>query len=132
MVLLPAVVKPLCGGAIDGSVVSHREALRFTMGAIMLASLVMMALGTFRFGVNSAAYQSFRRSADAALSKAARADLKISVQVAGFAPELLAGGGVTLVGLRPELDGAWHLTRVCHRLATALTTEFEATKGAPE
>lgn len=32
-------------------------------GAPMLASLVMMALGTFRFGVNSASYQTWRRSA---------------------------------------------------------------------
>lgn len=72
------------------------------------------------------------RAAEAELSKAERASLKISVQVAGFAPELMAGGTVSLNGLRPELDGVWHLTRVRHRLANSLTTEFEATKGAPK
>jgi hypothetical protein len=72
------------------------------------------------------------RAADGALSRAERGAMKISVDVAGFRPSLLAGASVTLTGLRPELDGEWHLTRVEHRLGGALFTSFEATKGVPE
>ncbi|MEO1949098.1 contractile injection system protein, VgrG/Pvc8 family [Thioclava sp.] len=70
------------------------------------------------------------RAADGALSAAARGALKISIEVAGFRPSLLAGASVKLDGLRPELNGEWHLTRVQHRFGGALFTSFEATKGA--
>lgn len=72
------------------------------------------------------------RAAEGALSQATRGAMKISVEVAGFRPALLAGTSVVLTGLRPELDGEWHLTQVQHRLGGALTTSFEATKGEPE
>jgi len=72
------------------------------------------------------------RAADGALSKAARGGMKISVGIAGFRPSMLAGARVTLSGLRPELNGDWHLTRVRHRFGGALITSFEATKGEPE
>ncbi|MBN2740065.1 MAG: phage tail protein [Rhodobacteraceae bacterium] len=72
------------------------------------------------------------RAADGALSKAERGAMKISVDVAGFRPSMLAGAKVTLSGLRTELNGEWHLTRVRHRFGGALFTSFEATKGEPE
>lgn len=72
------------------------------------------------------------RAAEAELSKATRGALKISVNVAGFRPQLLAGATVKLSGLRAELNGEWHIKRVRHRLQNALLTEFEAEKGAPE
>ncbi|WP_235820052.1 hypothetical protein [Phaeovulum veldkampii] len=55
--------------------------------------------------------------------------MTISAEIAGFAPALLAGGSVTLTGLRPELNGAWHVTSARHRLGQGLTTTFEARKG---
>jgi phage protein D len=69
------------------------------------------------------------RAAEAELSRASRGSLKISVNVAGFRPQLLAGATVKLSGLRAELNGEWHITRVRHRLKNALLTEFEAEKG---
>lgn len=70
------------------------------------------------------------RACEAELKKAGRSGLKIAVEVAGFRPGLLAGTTVTLGGLRPELNGDWHIERVRHRLGGALTTSFEATMGA--
>lgn len=49
----------------------------------MLTSLVMMALGTFRFGVNSAAYQSFARSAAFRWEKIDRAGRAPAMQFMG-------------------------------------------------
>jgi len=49
----------------------------------MLASLVMMALGTFRFGVNAAAYQSFKRSASFRWEKVDRAGRAPALQFLG-------------------------------------------------
>jgi phage protein D len=72
------------------------------------------------------------RAADGALSKAARNAMKISVEIAGFRPSLLAGASVTLKGLRDELNGEWHLTRMRHRFGGPLFTSFEASKGEPE
>lgn len=66
------------------------------------------------------------RAAEAELARSGRAGLKISVQVAGFRPALMAGATVDLSGLRPELNGAWHVTRVRHRLSAGLTSDFEA------
>lgn len=78
-----------------------------------------------------ASQEEAERAADGALSSAQRGALKISVDIAGFRPSLLAGAYVELAGLRPELNGEWHLTRVQHRLGKALFTAFEATKGEP-
>jgi uncharacterized protein len=74
------------------------------------------------------------RAASAKLSTAARSAMTINATVAGFAPGLLAGASATLAGMsRPELDGAWHLQTVTHRLTgSGLTTSFKGKKGAPE
>lgn len=70
------------------------------------------------------------RACEAALSKSDRSGMKISVSVAGFRPSIMAGTKVTLSGLRPELNGEWHVKSATHSLTTALRTTFEATKGA--
>lgn len=72
------------------------------------------------------------RACEAALSKSGRSGMKISVSLAGFRPGIMAGTKVTLSGLRPELNGEWHVTNACHALQTALLTSFEATKGAAD
>lgn len=70
------------------------------------------------------------RACEAELSKSGRSGMKINVSIAGFRPSIMAGTRVTLSGLRPELNGEWHVTRATHRLAQGLLTSFEATKGA--
>ncbi len=69
------------------------------------------------------------RAADAALARSGRGEFRLTARVAGFEPALMAGGSVVISGLRAELDGLWHVSRVDHRLERALTTEFEATRG---
>lgn len=72
------------------------------------------------------------RAADAAFTGAARAAMKITVRLPGFQPDLLAGAAVQIAGLRPELSGEWHLTKVTHSYGrSGLTTDFEGRKGAP-
>lgn len=70
------------------------------------------------------------RAAQAALSGAGRAEMEISATLSGFEPRLLGGGPVALQGLRPEIDGTWHLAAVTHRLDGAgLITQFQARRG---
>ena len=73
------------------------------------------------------------RAAESALAGAARAAMEISVTLAGFEPRLLGGASVALQGLRPELNGEWHLKSVTHRLdGDGLVTEFQAERGRPD
>lgn len=73
-----------------------------------------------------------RGAAEAALARARRAGGSISIQLAGFHGDLTAGARVVLKGLKPELEGEWHLTRVRHTLARTLTTRFEAERDNGE
>nr|WP_290428753.1 contractile injection system protein, VgrG/Pvc8 family [Defluviimonas salinarum] len=69
------------------------------------------------------------RACAAELARAGRAGLTLTASLAGFEPGLFAGGAVTVTGLRPELDGDWHVARVVHELCNGLTTKFEALKA---
>ena len=76
-----------------------------------------------RFGVPT-------RAASAAVSGADRAGMSFEARLSGFEPDLLGGAGVILTGLRPELNGEWHLASVTHDLSTGgLVTSFRAEKG---
>ena len=70
------------------------------------------------------------RACDGELARAGRASLKIRIDLAGFEPDLFAGGLASITGLRPELAGDWHVDRVTHRLASGgLSTSFEGRKA---
>lgn len=69
------------------------------------------------------------RAADSALSRAQRDRMTISATLAGFEPALYAGGRVSFTGLRPELSGEWHVTRVTHELGKGLITTVDARKS---
>jgi phage protein U len=60
----------------------------------MLTSLTMMALGTFRFGVNQASYQSLRRSATYRWAQASRAGRAPASQFIGPGGEEMTLDGV--------------------------------------
>lgn len=70
-----------------------------------------------------------RNAAQAELQRGARGEITLSAEAAGFFPGLIAGAAVEISGLRPDLDGRWHLTRVTHRLRDGLRTAFEAKGG---
>lgn len=74
------------------------------------------------------------RSCEAALAMADREALTCEALIAGFEPDLFAGGPVELRGLRPELDGAWRVQSVTHVLEgeESLATSFRAQRAAPE
>lgn len=73
------------------------------------------------------------RAAEAALSGAERAAMELRAALAGFEPGLLGGATVNVTGLRPELNGDWHLKSVTHRLDGAgLVSEFQAERGKEE
>ncbi|MWP38060.1 phage tail protein [Rhodobacter sphaeroides] len=70
------------------------------------------------------------RAAEAVLSGAARAAMTLEARLAGFEPGLLGGASVTVTGLRPELNGEWHLESVSHQLDPGgLVTSFRGRKG---
>ncbi|WP_413874176.1 phage late control D family protein [Albidovulum sp.] len=70
------------------------------------------------------------RACDGELSRAGRASLSISVDLAGFEPGLFAGGSVSLSGLRSELEGEWHIARVTHELGGGgLITKFDGKRA---
>jgi phage protein D len=70
------------------------------------------------------------RACEGELSRAGRAPLSISVDLAGFEPALFAGGTATLSGLRDELNGEWHVARVSHELGgSGLTTKFDGKRA---
>ncbi|MFO1174464.1 MAG: contractile injection system protein, VgrG/Pvc8 family [Paracoccaceae bacterium] len=70
------------------------------------------------------------RACEGELARAGRAGLTISADLAGFEPGLFAGGTARLAGLRAELNGDWHVTRVVHDLSAGLTTSFEGRKAS--
>jgi phage protein D len=73
------------------------------------------------------------RAAQAALDRAARGNAQLTLQLAGFAPALFAGGVIETPDLRPGLTGQWYLTRVEHRLdAGGLRTSCDAERQRPE
>ena len=66
-----------------------------------------------------------QRAAEAALSGAERSAMTLEARLAGFEPGLLGGATASVSGLRPELNGAWHLESVSHQLdASGLVTSF--------
>lgn len=67
-----------------------------------------------------------QRAAQSALDKSRRGSGKISIQLGGFWGDLMAEASVDLRGIKPELEGKWLVTRVQHRLASTLTTSFDA------
>lgn len=69
----------------------------------MLSSLVMMALGTFRFGVNSASYQTWRRSASYRWEQLDRAGRAPALQFLGPDVEEVTMSGVILPHFRGGL-----------------------------
>lgn len=68
------------------------------------------------------------RAAEAELSMAGRAPLRIDATLAGFEPALFAGGKLDLRGLRAPLAGEWHIDQVTHQLSDGLTTSLRARK----
>jgi len=70
-----------------------------------------------------------KRAAEAELRKAGRAALTVDGDLAGFYPNLFAGGLVDLSGLRGGVDGRYLLKRVEHRLQGALTTSFSGERS---
>lgn len=73
------------------------------------------------------------RAAEAALSGAGRAAMELNCTLSGFEPRLIGGAGVTIAGLRPELNGAWHLKSVTHRLdGGGLVSAFQGERGKEE
>ena len=74
-----------------------------------------------------------RRAVEAARRRSEAEGLTLSAELAGFYPDAVAGGRVTLTGLMPGLDGSWAITRATHRLGgAALSTAIEARRGAPQ
>lgn len=71
------------------------------------------------------------RAAQAALEKAKRAST-ISIDLAGFWPELMAEVTVSLPDIRPGLAGQWVLKKVTHTLSGPLTTSFDAERKIEE
>jgi len=68
-----------------------------------------------------------RRAAEAALTRSRRASGTIGGSLGGFYGEMLAEGRIDLQGVKPELTGAWSLTRVAHVLdRSGLITSFDA------
>lgn len=66
------------------------------------------------------------RAATSALARIARASGKLTVDLGGFYGELFAQAPINIQGIKPELSGAWAITRVEHRLQQTLTTKFTA------
>jgi uncharacterized protein len=64
-----------------------------------------------------------RTAADAVLKQGGRGQ-SLDVSLSGFGTGLFAGGLMSLSGAHPRVDGQWHLKRVEHRLAGALTTRL--------
>jgi phage protein D len=69
------------------------------------------------------------RACEGELSRAGRAGLTISADLAGFEPGLFAGGIARLSGLRAELNGDWHIQKVTHSLSAGLRTSFDGRKA---
>lgn len=67
-----------------------------------------------------------RQAAKSALEVTARATGSININCGGFRGDLTAGGLVNLTGLRPELRGQWHITKVRHQLTGSLITRISA------
>lgn len=69
-----------------------------------------------------------RAAADAALKQGGRGQ-SLELSLAGFGAGLFAGGLMSLSGAHPKVDGQWHLKRVEHRLAGALTTRLSGERA---
>lgn len=67
-----------------------------------------------------------KRAAEAALARSKRMSGTISVDIAGFRPELFAGAIANMTDIKPELRGEWDMTRVTHQLTSKLITRFDA------
>lgn len=71
-----------------------------------------------------------QRAADAELAMSGRSRMSLKVNIAGFEPNVFAGGLVKVTpAIRPELDGDWHVNRVEHELKKSLTTKVSAVKA---
>ena len=73
-----------------------------------------------------------KRAAEAALERSKRGSSKISIQLAGFHGDLVAGAKVDLKGIKDELTGEWITTRIQHQLTDTLTTSLEAERDNQE
>ncbi|WP_282094298.1 phage late control D family protein [Epibacterium ulvae] len=67
-----------------------------------------------------------QRAAEARLKQGTRASGSIALDLGGFQADLTADARVNLIGVKPELEGEWHVTRVTHTLTGKLITRFEA------
>ena len=81
----------------------------------MIASLTMMALGTFRFGVNRASYQTLTRSSAYRWATLDRAGAKSAAQFLGIGPEQMTLEGT----IYPHFKGGLRQVELMRLVASA-------------
>ncbi|UWQ03312.1 phage tail protein [Aliiroseovarius crassostreae] len=69
------------------------------------------------------------RAAQSALDRSERASGKMSLQLGGFYPNLMAEAQITLPDIKAELRGEWLITKVRHSYGATLTTSIDIERG---
>lgn len=70
-----------------------------------------------------------RRAVEGEARRRQSGEVTLTCDLERFAPELVAGGRMTLAGVSAKVDGSWQIVRVTHSLSTGLLTSVEATRG---